>query len=106
MSDKRCECVSKIDEKLKELDLKLANTGVAFDMKGSPPTAYVALSLPLVRLDGKKPRSGQPGTFWPSYCPFCGVKIKKDGEYSEDEGAEGEGHNEPDAETPGTPIQA
>lgn len=64
-----CDCIETINAKLKDGGHRLKTT-MTFD--GSPSRPLI----PLIRLDAWKieTRRGQPSSFFPSFCPFCGEK--------------------------------
>lgn len=66
-----CDCRKRIDEKLASLNGKLA-TGFCFTPRGS-----AQLTL-LMQVEKIKPRGKKPPHVLPTFCPFCGEKIKAD----------------------------
>lgn len=63
-----CDCISKVDEKLKDRGLQLERV---FSLGGN----QVGESIPLhtSRLDNSRKAKL---TIFPSYCPFCGEKYE------------------------------
>lgn len=70
-----CDCITKIDEKLKEHNLKL--TGYALTM----PDFEAVITIETEWIDRDKAPNGRkrnPTKIFVSHCPFCGKPIKKD----------------------------
>lgn len=78
MSDERCDCMTRVNESLKEHNTKLSTSFVLTkDLKGMD-------CLPLVQVEKIHPRlRGRPMLVIPTFCPFCGVKYPRMGEEGE-----------------------
>ena len=70
----RCNCWSETNDKLKEEGLKLQDMGALAKVGNK---LMFRLAIPLVTLDGKKPKRGNPSYIWMDHCPFCGEEMKE-----------------------------
>lgn len=72
----KCNCVAKIDERLKAKNLVLSGYALLMPDKGCPYT------VPVIATDwidpSKAPRNKKcsPTKMFASHCPFCGVKVE------------------------------
>lgn len=68
-----CDCISKVDDKLRHaFGTRLATT-IAFDKKMN---ADVTLSIETVRLEeSRAPKRKKPQPVLVSFCPFCGTRV-------------------------------
>lgn len=69
-----CDCIKRIDDKLKPKGLKLSKKLLLFAVGEKQLGLSMACAWPLERLDGKQLRGGDPRTLRMSHCPFCGTK--------------------------------
>jgi hypothetical protein len=77
-----CDCHTKVNEKLREMNLKLV--GYAFIMPGFVLTPQIATEW----IDKEKAPRGQkrnPTAMLASHCPFCGQKIEQKEEKETDD---------------------
>lgn len=66
-----CNCISKIDDKLRESGIKIADSCSGFQITESL-SLKAHHCLPLQRVDGKRlKRTDAKSVIFP-YCPFCG----------------------------------
>ena len=70
----KCNCIHETDDVLRKRGYKLADACMGFriteDLRFE--TQY---GLPIVRVDGKRRRRGDPSIVVVEHCPFCGTKI-------------------------------
>jgi hypothetical protein len=71
----KCDCIERVDEKLKHaFGTRLATT-IVFNKKMD---ADVTLSIETVRLeDSRAPRRKKPQPILVTFCPFCGTATAK-----------------------------
>lgn len=76
-----CDCINKVDEKLRHaFGTRLATT-ITFDKKMN---AGVTLSIETVRLeDSRAPKRKKPQPILVTFCPFCGTKAQKSNEIAD-----------------------
>jgi hypothetical protein len=60
-----CDCIQKVNEKLKEFNTEL---DLLFYIDGSPNRVCLSTSKIIAH------ERGRAKTMGPTYCPFCGVK--------------------------------
>lgn len=71
----KCNCLNKIDEKLKEKGMKLSSKLLMFQVTEPDLGLKMVAGWPLERLDGKRMLRKDPKVMQMSHCPFCGVVL-------------------------------
>lgn len=70
-----CDCINKIDEKLREQNLRLC--GYAFVMPNFKPVITIQTEW-IDEAKAPKGKKRSPTKMFASHCPFCGTKIEND----------------------------
>ena len=68
-----CDCIKKMDERLKEKNLRLCGYALTFPDFKAVPTMNTEWIDPDKAPKGQK---NKPTKIFASYCPFCGKAIK------------------------------
>jgi hypothetical protein len=71
---KTCNCYEETQTQLKAEGLSISSKCRTFRITKLKMSAH--LGFPLQTEEGKKPKRGQPGFLFLSFCPFCGQKYE------------------------------
>jgi hypothetical protein len=71
---KKCNCWDEMNERLREHGKMMLSDELNI-LQIDDGEAKLRRALPLMRLDGKKPRRDDPKHITISHCPFCGTKL-------------------------------